>query len=113
MASAIICGVALLSVRALWPTEYTPAFWSAPILITLYDAVFVWITGRFDRYPTTKIFNVSLILRGAKFLVVATLMLIYATAAKRGVNTFLLYTLIYYIVTMVFETLTIAAYNKK
>ncbi len=113
MASAIICGVALLSVRALWPTEYTTAFWSAPILITLYDAVFVWIAGRFDRYPTTKIFNISLILRGAKFLVVATLMLIYATAAKRGVNTFLLYTLIYYIVTMVFETLTIAAYNKK
>lgn len=110
--AAILFGVGVLAVKALWPEAYTPVFWVVPAFFYIYEVVFVWLLGRYDKMKAEKVLTTSMIMRGVKFLGVAALMVIYVKLGLAGKTIFLLYTLIYYILTSACESWVVGVHNK-
>ena len=110
--AAILFGVGVLAVKALWPEAYTPVFWVVPAFFYIYEMVFVWLLGRYDKMKAEKVLTTSMIMRGVKFLGVAALMVIYVRLGLTGKSAFLLYTLIYYILTSACESWVVGVHNK-
>lgn len=110
--AAILFGVGVLAVKALWPEAYTPVFWVVPAFFYIYEVVFVWLLGRYNKMKAEKVLTTSMIMRGVKFLGVAALMVIYVKLGLAGKTIFLLYTLIYYILTSACESWVVGVHNK-
>lgn len=111
--ATILYGLLVLAVKTLWPEAYTPVFWVVPAFFYIYEVAFLWFLERYDRMKPEKVLTTSMILRGVKFLGVAALMVVYVRLGLAGKIHFLLYTLIYYILTSACETWTVGAYNKE
>lgn len=109
----LLYGVAILAVARLWAPEMLPLGWIAPAFFYLYEAVFVWLMGRYERMAPQKILFTSMIIRGVKFLSVAAMMLVWVVCELPAKNTFLFYTLGFYLLTSLFEGWTVTAYNKE
>ncbi|MDY3978518.1 MAG: hypothetical protein SOZ00_00625 [Tidjanibacter sp.] len=111
-AATLLFGLLLVVVRFAFPENYHWQFWIAPAFFYLYETVFVVLLDRFESMkPQTRV-AVLLATRGVKFIGVAALMVTYILAVKTGKNFFLIYTLFYYLVTSVFETMAVAAQNR-
>lgn len=110
--ATILFGVAVLAIKAMWPEVYTPVFWVVPAFFYIYEMVFVWLLGRYDRMKAEKVLATSMIMRGVKFLGVAALMVVYVRLGLAGKTHFLLYTLLYYILTSTCESWAVSVYNK-
>ena len=52
--ATIIFGVAVLAIKAMWPEVYTPVFWVVPAFFYIYEMVFVWLLGRYDKMKAEK-----------------------------------------------------------
>lgn len=111
--ATLLYGVAVLAVARLWAPELLPLGWIAPAFFYLYEAVFVWLLGRYEKMSPQKIVVTSMIMRGVKFLGVAVMMLVWVACALPEKNAFLLYTLGFYLLTSLFEGWVAAAYNKQ
>ncbi len=112
MAITLLYGVQVMTVAKVWPEAYTPVMWVVPAFFYLYEAVFLWLLGRYKQMKADKVLTTSMIMRGVKFIGVAALMVIYVKLGLAGKIHFLLYTLIYYILTSVCETWLVKVHNQ-
>lgn len=111
--ATILYGVALLVVARTWAPEILPLGWIAPAFFYIYESVFVWLVGRYDRMKPQKVLVVSMIMRGVKFLGVAVLMFVWVALGLPAKTEFLLYTLGYYLLTSLFEGWAAKVYAKE
>ena len=111
--ATLLYGVAILVVAHLWAPEVLPLGWIAPAFFYLYEAVFVWLMGRYDKMAPQKIVTTSMIIRGVKFLGVAVMMLVWVACELPAKNAFLLYVLGFYLLTSLFEGWAVTAYYKE
>lgn len=112
-AAVIIYGSLVMVVKKVWPEDYSPVFWVVPAFFYIYEVVFLWLLERSKNMTPEKILTSSMIMRGVKFLGVAAIMLIYVKLGLEGKKLFLLYTLIFYIITSLCETWLVGAANKE
>ena len=110
--ATILFGLAVLVIKAKWPEVWSPVFWITPAFFYLYEVVFMWLLGRYGSMKPDKVLTTSMIMRGVKFLGVAALMVAFVKLGLAGRVHFLLYTLIYYVLTSFCETWTVGVYNK-
>lgn len=110
--ATILFGLAVLAIKAKWPEVWSPVFWITPAFFYLYEVVFMWLMGRYGSMKPDKVLTTSMIMRGVKFLGVAALMVVYVKLGLAGRVHFLLYTLIYYVLTSACETWSVSVYNK-
>lgn len=112
MAITVLYGVLVMAIAKVWPEAYTPVMWVVPSFFYIYEAVFLWLLGRYKQMKADKVLTTSMIMRGVKFIGVAALMVIYVKLGLAGKIHFLLYTLIYYILTSACETWLVKVYNQ-
>lgn len=111
MVFTILYGSLVLLVRKVWPEVYTPVWWVVPGFFYIYEMVFLWLLGRYEKMKPERVLTTSMIMRGVKFLGVAALMVIYVKLGLAGKIHFLLYTLIFYILTSACETWAVKSFN--
>lgn len=116
--NALICatvlyGVALPLLKTLGADSYTLPMWIAPAFFYLYESVFAWLVGRYERMKPQKVLTTSLAMRGIKFLGVAVMMFVWVALRLPAKTEFLLYTLGYYLLTSLFEGWVAKAYGKE
>ncbi|MBQ2797647.1 MAG: hypothetical protein IJF01_07945 [Tidjanibacter sp.] len=112
MAITVLYGVLVMAIAKVWPEAYTPVMWVVPGFFYIYEVVFLWLLGRYKQMKADKVLTTSMIMRGVKFIGVAALMVVYVKLGLAGKIHFLLYTLIYYILTSACETWLVKAYNQ-
>jgi len=117
-ANALICatalyGVALPLIKTFGPDSYTPLMWIAPAFFYLYESVYAWLVGRYERMKPQRVLITSLAMRGVKFLGVAIMMFVWVALGLAAKTEFLLYTLGYYLLTSLFEGWVARAYAKE
>ncbi len=113
ISATVLYGVALPLMKTLGPDSYTLLMWIAPAFFYLYESVFVWLVGRYERMKPQKMITTSLAMRGIKFLGVATMMFVWVVLKLPAKTEFLLYTLGYYLLTSLFEGWVAKAYAKE
>ena len=89
--------------------DYNVLFWFVPaasVLALSFAAYF------YKQMKADKVLTTSMIMRGVKFIGVAALMVVYVKLGLAGKIHFLLYTLIYYILTSACETWLVRVYNQ-
>lgn len=109
----LLYGVAIVVVARLWAPDILPLGWITPAFFFLYEMVFGWLLGRYEKMSAQGVVTTSLIMRGVKFLGVAVMMLVWVACALPAKNPFLLYTLGFYLLTSLFEGWVVTAYNKQ
>lgn len=113
VSATALYGIALPLMKALGADSYTPLMWIAPAFFYLYECVFAWLVGRYDRMKPQKVLIVSMAMRGVKFLGVAVMMFVWVALRLPAKTEFLLYTLGYYLLTSLFEGWVAKAYAKE
>ena len=76
----LLYGVAILFAARLWGAEMLPLGWIAPAFFYIYEGVFVWLFGRYEKMKPQKVLVVSMAMRGVKFLAVAAMMFVWVAA---------------------------------
>ncbi len=113
ISATVLYGVALPLMKTLGADSYTLLMWIAPAFFYLYESVFVWLVGRYERMKPQKVLTTSLAMRGIKFLGVAVMMFVWVALRLPAKTEFLLYTLGYYLLTSLFEGWVAKAYGKE
>lgn len=113
ISATVLYGVALPLMKTLGADSYTLLMWIAPAFFYLYESVFVWLVGRYERMKPPKVLTTSLAMRGVKFLGVAVMMFVWVALRLPAKTEFLLYTLGYYLLTSLFEGWVAKAYGKE
>ena len=111
--ATLLYGVALMAVARMWAPDILPWGWVAPAFFYIYETVFVWLFGRYGTMKPQRVLLISLVMRGAKFLGVAAMMLVWVVAALPAKSEFLLYTLGFYLLTSLLEGWCVTTYNKE
>lgn len=106
-------GVALPLLKALGSEGYTPLMWITPAFFYLYEVAFVLLMGKYGKMKPQSMVISSMIMRGVKFLSVAAMLLIWVVLELPAKNTFLLYTLGFYLLTSLMESLCVKVYIKE
>lgn len=109
----LLYGVAILFAARLWGAEMLPLGWIAPAFFYIYEGVFVWLFGRYEKMKPQKVLVVSMAMRGVKFLAVAAMMFVWVAAKLPAKTPFLLYVLGFYLLTSLCEGWCVTAYNKE
>lgn len=109
----IVYGAALWVVANYLNPEVLPLGWIAPAFFIVYETVFVGMLGRYEKMTPQWVVYSSMILRGVKFLGVAAMMLVWVMLELPAKQTFLIYTLGYYLLSSLFEGWCVSAYNKE
>ena len=112
-AVTIIYGAAILLVAKLWGPELLPLGWIAPAFFYLYELAYAFLIGKFEKMEPQKVIFVSLAMRGVKFLAVAAMLLVWVMVELPAKSTFLLYTLGFYLLTSLLESLCVKVYAKE
>lgn len=112
-AATILYGIALLFVARKWAPDMLPLGWISPAFFYIYEVVFVWMLGRYEKMKPQSVISVSMLLRGVKFLGVAAMMLVWVVVGLPAKSPFLLYTLGFYLLTSLFEGWSVSVYNKE
>ncbi|MBO7300091.1 MAG: hypothetical protein J6U53_01625 [Tidjanibacter sp.] len=111
-ATTLLYGVALLFVAKQWAPEILPWGWIAPAFFYLYELAYLFALGKFEKMQPQKMVFVSLALRGVKFLSVAAMLLIWVVLELPEKSAFLLYTLGFYLLSSLVESLCVKIYAK-
>lgn len=109
---ALLYGAAIVLAAHLWGPELVRLGWIVPTFFILYESVYALLLGRFGTMEANKVALYSLALRGVKFVGVAVIMLVWVWTDQPCRGLFLIYTLIYYLLTSLFEGWATATLNK-
>lgn len=112
-AALLLYGAAIVAVERLWAPGLLPLGWIAPAFFVLYDGVFIWLFGRYERMKPEKIMLVSMAMRGVKFLAVAVMMFVWTVLDLPQRAPFLIYLLGFYVLSSLLEGWSTSAYNRE
>lgn len=112
-AVTILYGAAILLVAKIWGPELLPLGWIAPAFFYLYELAYAFLIGKFEKMAPQKVIFASLAMRGVKFLGVAAMLLTWVMVELPEKSLFLLYTLGFYLLTSIFESLCVKVYAKE
>lgn len=112
-AATLLYGAAIVLVEGLWAPELLPLGWIAPAFFVVYEGVFVWLFGRYEKMKPQSVMIASMVMRGVKFLGVAVMMFLWVMLALPAKSAFLIYLLGYYFLSSVFEGWSVSAYNRE
>ena len=111
--TTLLYGVALLLVAKEWAADVLPIGWIAPAFFYLYELAYIFALGKFEKMQPQKMVFASLALRGVKFLCVAAMLLLWVVLELPEKSAFLLYTLGFYLLTSLVESLCIKIFAKE
>lgn len=109
----LLYGAAILLVGKMWAPELLPLGWIAPAFFVIYESIFAGLFSRYGKMTPQKMMLTSMILRGVKFLGVAIMMFLWVMLELPDKGAFLMYLLGYYILSSIFESWSVSAYNRE